>query len=90
MKRTNSLCVNAGKLGYGCVALNIIPYGCPQGVCPFFKSIDAFTESEKEAKKRCNDLGYPFTTRDQVLDSLNAAVIKEKRRKEAEKRRGYK
>lgn len=69
---TNSQCVNAGKLGYGCVALNDVEYGCLQGECPFFKTEDALKAEEHDAKARCVSLGYHFVSRDQVLDSIFA------------------
>lgn len=85
MTKTNSQCVNSGKLGYGCVALKDVEYGCLQGVCPFFKTEDDFNAEEHEVKKRCIALGYQFISRDQVLNNINAAVVKEKKRREAER-----
>lgn len=87
MQHTNLQCINSGKLGYGCIALKEIQYGCLQGVCPFFKTEDDFNAEEHEVKKRCIALGYQFVSRDQVLSNINAAIVKEKKRREAERNR---
>ena len=72
MQQTNSQCINSGKLGYGCVALKDVEYGCLQGVCPFFKTESDFNREEAFSKKRCFELGYQFVSRAQVLDSIFA------------------
>lgn len=87
MKQTNSQCVNSGKLGYGCVALNLIPYGCLQGVCPFYKSNEDFEESEKRAQARCRALGIHFRTRDEVIDEMNGTTKRDLKRLERERQK---
>ena len=87
MVKTNSQCVNAGKLGYGCIALNDVPYGCLQGVCPFCKSAEDFEASEKKAKDRCNALGIHFRTRDEVIDEMNGTTRRDLKRLERERQK---
>lgn len=87
MVKTNFQCVNAGKLGYGCVALNDVPYGCLQGVCPFYKSAEDFEASEKKAKDRCYALGIHFRSRKEVIDEMNGTTKRDLKRLERERNR---
>ena len=87
MVKTNSQCVNAGKLGYGCIALNDVPYGCLQGVCPFCKSAEDFEASEKKAKDRCNALGIHFRTRSEVIDEMSGTTKRGLKRLERERKK---
>lgn len=87
MVKTNSQCVNAGKLGYGCIALNDVPYGCLQGVCPFCKSTEDFEASEKKAKDRCNALGIHFRTRSEVIDEMSGTTKRGLKRLERERKK---
>lgn len=87
MQQTNSQCINSGKLGYGCVALKDVEYGCLQGVCPFYKSNEDFEISEKRAQARCRALGIHFRTRDEVIDEMNGTTRRDLKRLERERNR---
>lgn len=87
MQQTNSQCINSGKLGYGCVALKAVEYGCLQGVCPFCKSNEDFEESEKRAQSRCRALGIHFRTRDEVIDEMNGTTRRDLKRLERERQK---
>lgn len=87
MMKTNSQCVNAGKLGYECVALMKPEYGCLQGICPFYKSIEDFEKSEKRAQAKCRALGIHFRTRDEVIDEMNGTTRRDLKRLERERNR---
>lgn len=80
MQQTNSQCINSGKLGYGCVALKDVEYGCLQGICPFYKSNEDFEESEKRAQSRCRALGIHFRSRKEVIDEMNGTTRRDLKR----------
>lgn len=87
MTKTNSQCVNSGKLGYECMALMKPEYGCLQGICPFYKSIEDFEISEKRAQAKCRALGIHFCTRDEVIDEMNGTTKRDLKRLERERKR---
>lgn len=87
MTKTNSQCVNSGKLGYECMALMKPEYGCLQGICPFYKSIEDFEISEKRAQAKCRALGIHFRTRDEVIDEMNGTTRRDLKRLERERKK---
>lgn len=80
MTPTNPDCINSDKVNYGCVALTKIEYGCLKGICPFFKSREAFEKDEKWEKQRCISLGFHFRTRKEVIDDMNKVTEEQKKR----------
>lgn len=87
MTKTNSQCVNSGKLGYECMALMKPEYGCLQGICPFYKSVEDFEISEKRAQAKCRALGIHFRTRDEVIDEMNGTTRRDLKRLERERQK---
>lgn len=80
MNRTNETCICARKHGYGCEALVEESDGCMDGTCPFFRNEYDFKVSEAKARKRCEDLGYHFKSREEVLDEMSYKARYDKRR----------
>lgn len=66
--RSNPECVNAGRLGMGCLAVNELDPGCKSGKCPFFKTHAQQTRQEIECADRCRRLGIKYHTRQEVID----------------------
>jgi hypothetical protein len=87
MVKTNSQCVNAGKLGYECVALMKPTKGCLEGKCPFFKTQEDFEKTEKKAKDKCCALGIHFRSRKEVIDEMNGTTKRDLKRLERERKR---
>lgn len=66
---SNPDCVNAGRLGRGCIALIDIQPGCRNGTCPFFKTEAENAAQEKECRARAWRLGIKYQTREEILAS---------------------
>lgn len=80
MTPTNPECINSDKVNYGCEALTKVQYGCLQGVCPFFKSKEEFTECEAREKQRCKSLGFHFKSRTEVIEDMNRTTEEQRKR----------
>lgn len=66
--KSNAECVNAGRLGMGCLALNELHPGCKWGECPFFKTHADQARQEAECFHRCFRLGIKYKTRAEVIE----------------------
>ena len=69
--QTNPTCVNHDNRR--CDALIEIHKGCFKADCPFYKTDYDFKVSEARARRRCDALGIPFKTRDEVIDDMDRA-----------------
>lgn len=87
MTPTNPECINSGKLGYECDALVKVQYGCLQGVCPFFKTIEQFEEDEAREKQICLSRGYHFKSREQVIEDMARTTEIQKKRYQKDKKK---
>lgn len=87
MVKTNSQCVNAGKLGYECIALSKPAKGCLEGKCPFYKTREDLDASEKKAKGKCNALGIHFRSRSEVIEEMNGTTKRDLKRLERERKK---
>lgn len=87
MTPSNPNCINAGKLGYECVALMKPTKGCLEGKCPFYKTQEDFEKTEKKAKDKCYALGIHFRSRKEVIDEMNGTTKRDLKRLERERKR---
>lgn len=76
--KSNPECVNAGRLGMGCLALNELEPGCKYGNCRFFKTHADQARQEARSYERCRRLHIKYKTRAEVV----AEYYTDKTRKE--------
>ena len=82
MTPTNSQCVNHGTGGYGCIALVNIDEGCLLGTCPFFKTEQRLKADEARARMLCEQKGYTFKSRADIIGDMDRSTIRMRSRYE--------
>ena len=87
MNRTNERCICSRKHGYGCEALVEEDDGCLDGTCPFYKTEYQQKTQEEVARNRCEELGYTFRTRDEVVNEMNYRSSYDKKYKKKQKQK---
>jgi len=80
---TNPSCINSD--GASCIALAVVHDGCNNATCPFCKTEFQFKVTESRARRRCDGMGIPFTSRDEVLAEYTRSANMARKRKERNK-----